>query len=86
MIRPRAIAVKPLENYLLEILFDNGEKGIFDVKPYFTNDFFNKLKNYKNFNTVHIAGLSVEWNDGQDICPDCLYHNIIPIGEFKASG
>lgn len=31
---PKAIDVKPLENYLLLITFNNGEQKIFDVKPY----------------------------------------------------
>jgi len=27
------------------------------------------------FKTVKIAGLSVEWKNGADICPDELYNN-----------
>lgn len=27
------------------------------------------------FNTVKIAGLSIEWENGTDICPDELYNN-----------
>jgi len=26
------------------------------------------------FNTVKIAGLSIEWENGADICPDELYN------------
>ena len=33
--RPKAIDVKVLNNYELEILFNNNERKIFDVKPYF---------------------------------------------------
>ena len=73
MIRQRAVDVKPLANYNLEVTFDNGEIKIFDVKPYFVNPWFLKLKDIQKFNTVHIAGLSIEWADGQDISPDCLY-------------
>ena len=32
--RPRAIEVKPLENYKLLVKFSNKEIKIFDVKPY----------------------------------------------------
>ena len=73
MIRPKAISVKPLDNYILELLFDNGEQRIFDVKPYLSGSWFSKLKDPQQFNTVRIAGLSVEWVGGQDICPDDLY-------------
>ena len=32
--RPRAIDVKPLQDYKLLITFSNNEKKIFDVTPY----------------------------------------------------
>lgn len=72
---PKAIDVKVLDDYKLEIIFDNNEKKIFDVKPYFKFKIFTELKDYKKFRTVKIAGLSVEWDNGADICPDELYNN-----------
>lgn len=75
---PMAIKVRPLENYQLLINFDNGEEKIYDAKPLIRGDWFGKLEDNKVFNTVHIAGISVEWEDGQDICPDDLYYNSIP--------
>ena len=73
--RPKAIDVKTLEDYQIEILFDNNEKKIFDVKPYFKFKKFQELRDIKKFNTVRIAGLSIEWENGADICPDELYNN-----------
>lgn len=73
--RPKAIDVKPLNNYMLELIFDNGEKKQFDVKPYFKFKPFEELKDTKKFNKVKIAGLSIEWENGADICPDELYNN-----------
>lgn len=73
--RPKAIDVKPLENYLLSIKFNNGEERIFDVKPYLNHKVFLELKNYELFKTVKIGGLSIEWANGADICPDELYNN-----------
>lgn len=76
--RPKAIAVKVLDNYELEITFDNNEIKIFDVKPYFKFKIFQELKeDFEKFNTVKIAGLSLEWENGADICPDELYNNSI---------
>ena len=34
MLRPTAKTVKAKENYFLEVEFDNGERKVFDVKPY----------------------------------------------------
>ena len=73
--RPKAIDVKVLNNYELERKFDNNERKIFDVKPYFKFKIFNDLKNYEKFKKVHISGLSIEWENGADICPDELYNN-----------
>lgn len=73
--RPKAIAVKPLENYMLLIKFDNGEEKIFDVKPYMDHKVFYELNSKELFKTVKIGGLSIEWANGADICPDELYHN-----------
>ncbi len=73
--RPRAIEVEPLENYILKIKFDNQEVKKFDVKPYLKYKAFEKLKDKKIFNTVKISGLSIAWINGEDICPDELYSN-----------
>lgn len=72
---PKAIDVKVLDNYELEILFDNSEKRKFDVKPYFKFKQFKSLENTNMFQTVKISGLSIEWENGADICPDELYNN-----------
>ena len=42
--RPKAIDVKILDNYEIEILFDNQEKRIFDVKQYFKFKIFKELE------------------------------------------
>lgn len=77
--RPRAIAVKPLDDYRLLVTFGNNEERVFDVKPYLDLKPFEQLKNPALFNTVYIAGLSIEWITGQDICPDELYFNSTPL-------
>ena len=73
--RPKAIDVKPINNYMLEITFENGEKRKFDVKPYMKFKAFKELEDEKKFKKVKIAGLSIEWENGADICPDELYNN-----------
>ena len=73
--RPKAIDVKPLENYELRVTFDNGEVKVFDVKPYLEFIQFKDLKDEKIFNSVKISGLSIQWCNGADICPDELYNN-----------
>lgn len=74
---PKAKNVCANENYTLLVEFDNGEKKIFDVKPYLEHKAFEALKDINVFKTVKIAGLSVGWSNGTDICPDELYNNSI---------
>lgn len=78
MLRPKPIAVKPLENYMLLISFNNGENKIFDVKPMISGSWFGELTDKKIFNTVKISGNTVEWVNGQDVCPDDLYYLSVP--------
>ena len=73
--RPKAIDVKILNDYELKIIFDNNEQRIFYVKPYFKFKIFKELKNLEKFKKVKISGLSIEWENGADICPDELYNN-----------
>ena len=73
--RPKAIDVKILDNYEIEILFDNQEKRIFDVKTYFKFKIFKELEDIEKFKKVKVSGLSIEWENGADICPDELYNN-----------
>ena len=73
--RPKAIDVKILDNYEIEILFDNQEKRIFDVKPFFKFKIFKELEDIEKFKKVKVSGLSIEWENGADICPDELYNN-----------
>jgi hypothetical protein len=76
---PWAIDVAPQPNYCLLVTFNNNEKRIFDVKPYFEFKRFQELKIPALFRTAKPAGLSIEWIHGQDICPDELYRNSVPV-------
>ena len=79
MLRPKAVTIIPQNDYRLLITFNNDERRMFDVKPYLDFKPFSELKNPTLFSTVKPAGLSIEWIHGQDICPDELYYNSIPL-------
>ena len=73
MLRPTVIHVEPRENFWLYLEFDNGEKKLFDVKPYIKGDFYGQLADERYFRMVKVNGFSVEWPKEQDLCPDELY-------------
>ena len=65
--------VKALNDYKLELTFENNEKKIFDVKPYLDTGLFTKLKDEKIFKMVKISYDSIEWPYGIDLDPEILY-------------
>ena len=84
MLRPKVITVKPLNNYKLFLSFDTGEQRIFDVLPYIDGEWYGKLLDQSVFSTVHIAGHTVEWVDGQDIAPHELYDLSVPVHQAQS--
>jgi len=65
--------VEPLEDYQLLLTFENGEKRIFDMKPYLDKGIFQELKDKKKFKTVRVSFDSIEWDNQADIDPEVLY-------------
>ncbi|OQY02635.1 MAG: hypothetical protein B6I26_00330 [Desulfobacteraceae bacterium 4572_130] len=70
---PRVKNVIPNNDYTINIIFDNGEEKVFDVKPYLNKGIFKKLKELNMFKTVKPVMGSIQWKHGQDFCPDTLY-------------
>lgn len=70
---PRVKYVKPHSNYTIILTFTNGEVKLFDMKPYLDKGIFSELKNISLFNSVKPFLGSIQWQNGQDLCPDTLY-------------
>ena len=70
---PRVKKVTPNSNYTVRLIFDNGEEGIFDVKPYLDKGIFKELRDLHVFNSVKPIMGTIQWSNGQDFCPDTLY-------------
>jgi len=70
---PRVKDVKPTDDYKLVLTFTSGETKIFDVTPYLDKGFFKQLKDKSYFKSVKSFMDSVQWQNGQDFCPDMLY-------------
>jgi hypothetical protein len=55
------ISVKTRADYTLELVFENGEKRIFDMKPFFDKKPFIKLRNSSLFFKAFIGFGTVVW-------------------------
>ena len=75
MKRPDILSVVGKPDKTLELRYSNGERRIFDVKPYIEGSWFGELSDDSYFKSVHIinGGKGIEWSNGQDIAPHELY-------------
>ncbi len=72
--------VRTLDNYQLELEFGNGERRVFDVKPYLQRGVFVRLQNPAVFRAARVVAGSVEWPGGLDLSYDTLYLESQPVG------
>ena len=70
---PRVKQVTALPDYQLEIIFTNGEQGIYDCSHLLDFGVFTELKDKHYFTKVTVLDGTVVWPHEQDICPDTLY-------------
>ena len=80
---PYVKSVRPQENYCLLLIFENGEKRIFDLKPYLDKGVFTRLKNVAEFKTARVVSGSVEWHGEIDLSYDTLYLASVPVKTSK---
>lgn len=67
------IDVKPKDDFLLLLKFENGEEKEFDCKPLFDKNIFKPLQVKNLFNKAKVSYGTVKWTDEIDISPETLY-------------
>ena len=72
-------SVKPLPDYRIYVEIEDGRKGIFDMKPYLDRGIFRELRNVHYFNQVGILFGAVTWPNEQDIAPETLIAEMLPV-------
>ncbi len=71
--------VKPLDDYQIYVELEDGCKGIFDLKPYLDHGVFRELRDKNYFNQVEILFGAVTWPHEQDIAPETLVAEMVPV-------
>ncbi|MCK6413149.1 MAG: DUF2442 domain-containing protein [Azonexus sp.] len=72
-------SVKPIPDFLLRLVFSNGEQRQFDMRPYLRYPVFRQLENPGFFSLAHIDYGTVVWPGDIDIAPETLYDRSVPI-------
>lgn len=81
----KVISVKPLEDYLLEIKFEDGLKKNIDIKPYIDKGISAALKDKSYFRKVELEdGGGIAWPNGYDFCPNFLRDDVPALNVVNA--
>jgi hypothetical protein len=70
---PRVKSVKATDDYKLELIFTNSERGVYDCSPLLDFGVFRELQDKYYFKQAKPVDGTVVWPHDQDICPDTLY-------------
>ncbi len=70
---PAVTKVFPKKDFTLHVVFDNGEEGILNMKPYLDFGVFRKIGEYEQFKRVRIAFDTIEWEHGIDLDPEFVH-------------
>jgi hypothetical protein len=70
---PSVKEVIPRDDYTLSVVFENGEKGVLDMKPILEFGIFQRIKDMDDFKRVRVAFDTIEWDSGVDLDPEYIY-------------
>ncbi|MBU2622617.1 MAG: DUF2442 domain-containing protein [Proteobacteria bacterium] len=76
---PSVCKVTPNKDFSLNIVLDNGEKRLLDMKPYLDFGVFIKLRDYERFRQARVAFDTIEWDEGVDLDPEFIYEKSKPV-------
>ena len=77
----KVVAVRANEDFTLDLQFNDGSLRRCDAKPYLDYGVFSELKDVRYFQQVRIAFGTAQWPHEQDISPDTLYLESVPLNE-----
>ena len=77
----KVVSVKANKDFSLDLKFNDGSARRFDVKPYLDLGVFTELKDANYFSQVKLAFGTVQWPHEQDISPETLYLDSVPINK-----
>ena len=67
------IEAKALANFIVKLIFSDGEEKIVNLKPFIGKGFTSELLQPEKFNKLFIEpGGGIAWDNGYDFCPNFL--------------
>jgi len=73
--------VEARDDYTLVLTFEDGQRKLFDVKPYLDRGIFRELRDLAMFKTARVCFSSVAWANEADFDPEALYELGLPLSD-----
>ncbi|MBL0174153.1 MAG: DUF2442 domain-containing protein [Ignavibacteria bacterium] len=70
---PAVTSVVARDDFTLHVVFENGESGVLDMKPYLDFGVFRSIGTLAAFKSVRVAFDTVEWGNGIDLDPEFVH-------------
>lgn len=77
---PRVKEVVAGADYVLYVVFDNGERGTLDMNNVLDFGVFRQLRDDDCFARVRVAFDTIEWECGVDLDPEFVYDKCTRVG------
>lgn len=75
-ITPKIVKAEAIGDYKIQLEYETGEIKVYDMTELLnTCKFYKNLKDKEKFKKISIVGITIQWQDGEDIAPELLYQN-----------
>jgi hypothetical protein len=73
----KIVSVDVLDGYRLDLTFEDGTRGLADLRHLVGSGVFALWSDYRAFQAVKVGeGGELIWSDAVDLCPDSLYMQV----------
>ena len=67
------VSAKPMDGYKVDVVFDTGDKAVFDCTRYLDKPYWRRLKDKSLFNQVFVGYGTLVWPGEIDIGPEDVW-------------
>jgi hypothetical protein len=77
-----------IEEYRIQITFNNGASGVVDLKDALWGAMFEKLKDYNRFRKFEVSDVvhTIRWENDADLAPEYLYEKMVEQSTVNGQG
>ena len=73
----KTVFARPVANYKVEVVFGNGQKGVFDCAYLLNYEMSSSLSNVQLFNQVRAENGTLTWPNDIDVAPEVVWERSV---------